>query len=47
MGVAEGQSIAVLRRAPTGDPIHIRLGCGGEFALAASLARSIRVELLP
>ena len=47
MGITEGQTVLVLRRAPAGDPLHIRLGCGGEFALAASLARAIHVEFLP
>jgi Fe2+ transport system protein FeoA len=44
MGLAEGQSIVVLRTAPGGDPLHVRLGSGGEFALARPLAKSIRVE---
>ncbi len=47
MGVAEGQEIRLLRAAPGGDPLHVRLGSGGEFALALPLARAIRIERLP
>lgn len=44
MGLSEGESVRVLRRAPFGDPLHVRVGSGAELALAAPLARSIRVE---
>ena len=47
MGIAEGQEVCVLRRAPTGDPLHVRLGSGGEFAIARPLARAVRIERLP
>ena len=47
MGIAEGQEVCVLRRAPTGDPLHVRLGSGGEFAVARPLARAIRIEPVP
>jgi ferrous iron transport protein A len=47
MGIAEGQEVRVLRRAPTGDPVHVRLGSGGEFAIARPLARAVRIERLP
>ena len=46
MGLEEGQPIRVLRRAPGGDPLHVRLGGGGEFAVALPVARSIRVRSL-
>jgi len=44
MGLEEGQSVRVLRRAPGGDPLHVRLSGGGEFAVALPVARSIRVR---
>ncbi len=47
MGIAEGQEVRVLRRAPTGDPLHVRFSSGGEFAIAGPLARAIRIERLP
>ena len=47
MGIAEGQTVWVLRRAPGGDPLHIRLGNGGEFALAAPVARCVIVGEVP
>ena len=46
MGLAEGQSIVVLRRAPGGDPLHVRLGGGGEFAVAAPVARTVQIRAL-
>jgi Fe2+ transport system protein FeoA len=44
MGLAEGRTVRVLRRAPGGDPLHVRLSCGGEFAVSRPLAASVRVE---
>lgn len=44
MGIAEGQSVRLLRVGLGGDPLHVRLGSGGEFALARPLARSVRIE---
>ena len=44
MGIAEGQTVQVLRRAPGGDPLHVRLSSGGEFALARPLAMAVQVE---
>ncbi len=45
IGIFEGQSITVLRRALLGGPLHVRTGSGGEFALCRSLARAIDVLL--
>ena len=47
MGIAEGQSIRILRAGLGGDPLHVRLGSGGEFALARPLAKAVRIGRLP
>ena len=47
MGLGEGQRVSVLRRAPFGDPLHVRLSSGGEFALSRPLAQLVRVERRP
>lgn len=44
VGIFEGQSVRVLRRGVFGGPLHVRLGCGGEVALSASLAQHVTVE---
>ncbi len=41
VGIGCGERITVLRRAAFGGPVHVRTDCGGEFAIARSLARSI------
>jgi ferrous iron transport protein A len=43
VGLHEGESIVVLRRAVFGGPIHVRTGSGGEFAVARELASRITV----
>jgi ferrous iron transport protein A len=43
VGIAQGESLVVLRRASFGGPIHVRTGAGGEFALCLALARTIAV----
>jgi len=45
MGLGEGQRVRVLRRAPGGDPLHVRVGSGGEFAVARPLALLVSVEV--
>jgi ferrous iron transport protein A len=47
MGIAEGESVVLLRTGLGGDPLHVRLGSGGEFALARPLARSVRIQRAP
>lgn len=47
MGIAEGQPIRILRVGLGGDPLHVRLGSGGEFALARPLAKAVRIGRLP
>ena len=43
VGIYEGETVAVLRRAAFGGPLHVRTGCGGEFALDRKLAAAIEV----
>lgn len=44
VGLREGDTAEVLRRAIFGGPLHIRAECGAEFALAKALAEQVRVE---
>jgi ferrous iron transport protein A len=44
IGIARGDRVTVLRRAPFGGPIHLRTHTGGEFAVDRSLALRIHVE---
>ncbi|MFO0558263.1 MAG: FeoA family protein [Polyangiales bacterium] len=46
VGFFEGQTVRVLRRAPFGGPMHIRVGSGGEFAVDPSLAEHIEVSMV-
>lgn len=43
MGVAEGRPVVVLRRAPFGGPLHVRVG-DAAFALDRSLAARVLVR---
>jgi Fe2+ transport system protein FeoA len=45
VGIDEGETVKILRRAPFGGPIHIRLATGGEFALGLQMARAITVDV--
>ena len=47
VGLAEGERVVVLRRAPLGGPLHIRTASGGQFAIARELACSIACEPAP
>ena len=44
VGIGEGDTLTVLRRAAFGGPIHVRTSSGGEFALNRSLALSIHIR---
>lgn len=44
VGLFEGERVTVLRRAVFGGPLHLRTGCGGEFAIDRGLAASIDVD---
>jgi len=43
IGIACGDRVEVLRRAPFGGPIHLRTHAGGEFAVDRSLALQIHI----
>lgn len=45
MGLIEGAEVQIVRRAPFGDPLHIRLG-DYELSLRASDAELIDVDVL-
>ena len=47
VGVAEGEVLIVLRRAPFGGPLHVASSLGGELAIGLSLAENILVEATP
>ena len=44
VGIAIGDELMILRRAPFRGPLHVRTAAGGEFALAEELARAIGVD---
>ncbi len=44
VGLALGDEVLVLRRAPFGGPLHVRTRAGGEFAIDRALASRIQVE---
>lgn len=44
LGVREGTRVLVLRRAPFGGPLHLRLGTGLELALERDVAHALEVE---
>jgi len=46
MGLFEGEDIEVIRLAPLGDPIEIRLG-DYHLSLRRSEAARVRIDLLP
>jgi ferrous iron transport protein A len=45
VGLSRGEELVVLRRAMLGGPLHVRVGSGGEFAVARELASRIAVEM--
>jgi ferrous iron transport protein A len=45
VGIAKGETVVVLRRAAFGGPIHVRIGSGGEFAVARTLAHAITIDV--
>ena len=47
VGFFEGQSMCVLRRAPFGGPLHVRVGSGGEFAVDMKVAAHIEIDPSP
>jgi len=45
-GLGVGDEVEVLRRAPFGGPLHLRLRCGTEFAVGRDVASMISVQCL-
>ena len=43
-GLAIGEHVTVLRRAPFGGPLHVRAQSGVEFAVGADLAAKLLVQ---
>lgn len=43
MGLVEGATVQVLRRAPLGDPLHVRLGGDYELSIRGSEAELIEI----
>lgn len=44
IGLAEGVNVTVLRLAPWGGPLHVRISTGAELAVDRELARHVEVE---
>ena len=44
LGLGVGDDVEVLRRAPFGGPLHLRLRCGTEFAVGRDIASRITVS---
>ena len=47
IGLAEGVGVTLLRVAPLGGPLHVRISTGAELAVARELARQVEVEVEP
>lgn len=45
IGLGEGMTVVVLRRAPLRGPLHVRVSGGAELAVDRELARHIDVEV--
>jgi Fe2+ transport system protein FeoA len=45
VGLAEGERLWVVRKAPLRGPLHIRTSLGGEFAVDRTLAAAVRVKV--
>ena len=43
IGIFEGTTVTLLRRAPLGGPLHVRVSGGAELAVDQALARSVLV----
>lgn len=43
IGLGEGMVVTVLRRAPLGGPLHVRISGGAELAVDRELARQVEV----
>lgn len=43
IGLSEGSTVTLLRRAPLGGPLHVRVSGGVELAVDRQLARQVEV----
>ena len=43
IGLGEGVEVTVLRRAPLGGPLHVRVSGGAELAVDRELARNVEL----
>lgn len=43
IGLGEGSTVTLLRRAPWGGPLHVRVSGGAELAVDRQLARQVEV----
>lgn len=43
VGLGEGETVTVLRKAPMGGPLHVRLSNGAEMAVDLTLAGHVEV----
>lgn len=43
IGLGEGVEVTVLRRAPLGGPLHVRVSGGAELAVDRELARKVEL----
>jgi ferrous iron transport protein A len=44
IGLFEGATVTLLRRAPLGGPLHVRISGGAELAIDRALARQVVVS---
>ena len=44
LGLGEGVTVTVLRKAPLGGPLHVRVSGGAELAVDRQLARQVEVD---
>lgn len=44
IGLCEGVVVTLLRRAPLGGPLHVRISTGAELAVDRQLARHVEVD---
>ena len=44
IGLSEGVRVTMLRRAPLGGPLHVRISTGAELAVDRELARQVEVD---
>jgi ferrous iron transport protein A len=45
IGLSEGSTVTLLRRAPLGGPLHVRVSGGVELAVDRQLARQVEVAV--